>query len=274
MRGQIAQVKGLFTGEPEGFARGVAGLRTGNAASSADAGLPGVAILPVLPALAGLLPGGGLARGSVLAVEQPGLLCLALLAEASAAGSWCGVAGVPSLGVVAAAGMGAEPTRLMLVPEPGPNWPQVVASMLEACEVVVVQPPEPPSGQVRRRLEGTLRRGGGVLIAAGEWDGAPVRLRVTRRSWAGIGDGYGRLRGCRAEVVAEGRGAAARPRRQWLWLPGPDGTVTVDETAAAARPAAPAWAMGGVDPQAEVALAGPAQLEAVQLETALAGVGR
>ena len=146
--------------------------------------------------------------------------------------------------------------------------------MLEACEVVVVRPPESPSGQVRRRLEGTLRRGGGVLIAAGAWDGAPVRLRVTQRSWAGIGDGYGRLRGCRAEVVAEGRGAAARPRRQWLWLPGPDGTVTVDETAAAARPAAPAWAMGGVDPQAEVALAGPAQLEAVQLETALAGVGR
>jgi hypothetical protein len=271
MRGQIAQVKGLFEGKPERVARGVEGLRTGNAASSTDAGLPGAPILPVPPALAGLLPGGGLARGSVLAVEQPGLLCLALLAGASAAGSWCGVAGVPSLGVVAAAGMGAEPTRLMLVPEPGPSWPQVVASMLEACEVVVVRPPEPPSGQVRRRLEGTLRRGGGVLIAAGVWDGAPVRLRVTRRSWAGIGDGYGSLRGCRAEVVAEGRGAAARPRRQWLWLPGPDGTVTVDETAAAARPAVPAWAAGGVDPQAGAALASSAQMEPTQMEAALAG---
>src|ERR1700761_1934915 len=167
MRGQIAQVKGLFTGEPEGFARGVAGLRTGNAASSTDAGLPGAAILPVLPALAGLLPGGGLARGSVLAVDQPGLLCLALLAGASAAGAWCGVAGVPSLGVVAAAGMGAEPGRLMLVPEPGPGGPQGVGSMLGACGGVEVQPPDPPSGQVRRRLEGVLRRGGGVLVAAG-----------------------------------------------------------------------------------------------------------
>jgi hypothetical protein len=106
-----------------------------------------------------------------------------------------------------------------------------------------------------------------VLIAAGAWDGAPVRLRVTQRSWAGIGDGYGSLRGCRAEVVAEGRGAAHRPRRQWLWLPGPDGTVTVDETAAAARPAIPAWAAGGVDPQAGadlLAASGPA----------LAGVAR
>jgi hypothetical protein len=256
MRGQIAQVTGLFEGQPGDLRRGAEGLGAGNAASSDDAVLPGASILPVLPALAGLLPGGGLARGSVVAVDQPGLLCLALVAGASAAGAWCGVAGVPSLGVVAAAGMGAEPSRLMLVPAPGPGWPQVAASMLEACEVVVVRPPGPPSAQARRRLEGVLRRGGGVLIAAGAWDGAPVRLRVTQRSWAGIGDGHGSLRACRAEVVAEGRGAAARPRRQWLWLPGPDGTVTVDETAAAARPAVPGWAAGGVDPLAGADLAG------------------
>jgi hypothetical protein len=253
MRGLIAQVTGLFNGESEGFSRGVDGLKAGNSASSAEV-VPGASILPVLPALAGLLPGGGLARGAVLTVDQPGLLCLALLAGASAAGAWCGAAGVPGLGVVAAAGMGAEPSRLMLVPEPGPGWPQVVASMLEACEVVVVRPPVPPSAQARRRLEGMLRRGGGVLIAAGEWAGAPVRLRVTQRSWAGIGDGHGSLRACRAEVVAEGRGAAARPRRQWLWLPGPDGTVTVDETAAAARPAVPRWAAGGLDPLAGAGL--------------------
>jgi hypothetical protein len=167
--------------------------------------------------------------------------------------------------------MGAEPGRLMLVPEPGPGWPQVVASMLEACEVVVVQPPDPPSAQARRRLEGVLRRGGGVLIAAGAWDGAPVRLRVTQRSWAGIGDGHGRLRACRAEVLAEGRGAAARPRRQWLWLPGPDGTVTVDETAAA-RPAVPTWATGGLDPLAGADLAGATAAAAAMAPAPVAAV--
>ncbi len=193
--------------------------------------LPGGAVLPVLPALAELLPAGGLARGSVIAVDQPGLLCLALVAASSAAGAWCGVAGIPDLGVAAAAGMGVQPARLMLVAHPGPGWPQVVASMLEGCEVVVVRPPARPPAQIRRRLEGALRRGGGVLVVAGEWEGAPVRLRVARRSWAGIGDGYGSLRACRAEVVAAGRGAVARPRRRWLWLPAPDGTVTTDETA-------------------------------------------
>jgi hypothetical protein len=162
----------------------------------------------------------------VVTVERPGLLGLALVAAASAGGAWCGVAGIPDLGVTAAAGVGVEPARLMLVPDPGPGWPQVVASMLDACEVVVVRPPARPSAQARRRLEAVLRRGGGVLVVAGDWAGAPVRLRVASQSWVGIGDGYGSLRGCRAEVVAAGRGAAARPRRQWLWLPGPDGVVS------------------------------------------------
>jgi hypothetical protein len=27
--------------------------------------------------------------------------------------------------------------------------------------------------------------------------------------------------------VADGRGAAARPVTQWLWLPGPDGSVSI-----------------------------------------------
>jgi hypothetical protein len=116
-----------------------------------------------------------------------------------------------------------------------------------------------------------LRRGGGVLIAAGAWDGAPVRLRVTQRSWAGIGDGHGRLRACRAEVLAEGRGAAARPRRQWLWLPGPDGTVTVDETAAA-RPAVPTWATGGLDPLAGADLAGATAAAAAMAPAPVAAV--
>ena len=189
-------------------------------------------VLPALPALAMLLPGGGLTKGSVLAVESAGALCLALIAGPSQAGMWCGVAGMPHLGIVAAAEAGAEPGRMMLVPEPGPQWPEVAATMLDACAVVLLRPPGRAPAQARRRLETAARRSGAALIVAGTWDGAPVRLHVTRRQWDGIGDGYGRLRARRAEVTAEGRGALVRPRRAWLWLPGPDGKIT-----AAARPA-------------------------------------
>jgi hypothetical protein len=188
--------------------------------------LPGEAVLPVLPPLKELLPAGGLQRGSVVAAGRWSLLCLALVAEASAAGSWCAAAGLPQLGVAAAAGAGLDPQRLLLIPDPGPGWPQVVASLLDGCDLVLLRPPDPPSAQARRRLEATLRRSGGVLVVAGEWDGAQARLHIARQEWTGIGAGHGRLRARRVQVVADGRGAAARSAARWLWLPGPDGSVT------------------------------------------------
>lgn len=184
-------------------------------------------ILPVLPALTPLLPAGGLLKGSVTAIGCYGMLSLALMAGPSAEGAWCAVAGIPEFGVAAATAAGVEPDRLLLVPDPGERWLQVVAALLDGCEIVLIRPPAQPASRARRQLEAGLRRAAAVLLVAGAWDGAAVRLRVTRQHWAGLGDGHGRLRACRAEVVADGRAAAAQPRRQWLWLPAPDGTVAV-----------------------------------------------
>lgn len=199
--------------------------------------LSGDGVQPVLPALRDLLPAGGLQRGSVVAAGHWSLLCLALAAEASAAGAWCAVAGLPQAGVAAAAGAGLDPERMLLVPEPGPGWPQVVASLLDGCELVLLRPPARPSAQVRRRVEATVRRFGGVLVVAGDWEGAQVRLLVTDQEWAGIGAGHGRLRARRVRVVADGRGAATRSRAQWLWLPAPDGSVTAAGHAGGGREA-------------------------------------
>src|SRR5262245_60779537 len=171
-----------------------------NGASPSDAPLPGYGALPgrgalpVLPALGELLPG-GLARGSVVAAGRWSLLCLALAAGASVAGAWCAVAGVPQLGVSAAIGVGLDPARLLLVPDPGTAWPQVVASLLDGCELVLLRPPDRAPATVRRRLEAVLRRCGGVLVVAGDWDGAQARLLITRQEWSGIHPGHGRLRG-------------------------------------------------------------------------------
>jgi hypothetical protein len=208
--------------------------RLGSVRPGDDEALPGDGILPVLPALRELLPAGGLPRGSVVAAGRWSLLCLALIAGASAAGAWCAVAGLPQFGAVAAADAGLDLNRVLLIAEPGTIWPQVVASLLDGCEVVLLRPPGRPSAQVRRRLEATVRRFGGVLVVAGEWEGAQTRLLITRQEWAGIGPGHGRLRARRVQVMADGRGAAARPRARWLWLPGPDGSVAVADGAAAA----------------------------------------
>jgi hypothetical protein len=211
-------------------------MTAGQPGSFADPSAPapgktGPSALPVLPALRGLLPRGGLARGSVVAVAEFGLLCLALAAAASADGAWCGIAGIPEAGVLAAAALGLDAGRTLLVPDPGPSWPQVVASLLDGCELVLLRPPERASAQVRHRLEATLRRGRGVLLVAGDWPGAQLRLRVASQRWTGLGDGHGRLQACCAEITADGRGEAAMTRTRWLWLPGEDGGAAVADPA-------------------------------------------
>ena len=215
-------------------------------------------VLPVLPGLRGLLPRGGLARGSVVAVAEFGLLCLALMAAASADGAWCAIAGIPEAGVLAAAGLGLDTERTLLVPAPGPAWPQVVASLLDGCELVLLRPPAPAPAQVRQRLEATLRRGRGVLLLAGDWPGAQVRLRVVTQRWTGLGDGHGRLRACCAEVAAGGRGEAAVARTCWFWLPAQDGGIALADPAdlPAGLPAGPPAGLPGTAPALRVVSAG------------------
>ncbi len=186
-----------------------------------DAGL-----LPVLPALQDLLPMGALQRGSVAAVGDWSMLCLALAAGPVASGAWCAIAGVADFGANAAADAGLDPARLLLIPDLGQNWPQIVASLLDGCDLVLLRPPDRPSAQTRRKVEAAVRRYGGVLLVADEWDGAQVRLHITDHAWTGIGRGHGRLYGRQVRVVADGRGEWSRSRTRWLWLPGPDGAIT------------------------------------------------
>jgi hypothetical protein len=215
--------------------------------------LAGDRLLPVLPALQPLLPEGGLRRGSVVAAAGSTSLALALVAAASAAGSWGAAVGVgrPPLGPVAAAELGVVLERFPLVAAPsgsGPaapgraargGWPWVVAALLDAVDVVVAWPPSRLRATDARRLAARARERGAVLVIAATpfghgaatpfghpagWpEAVDVRLAVVASTWEGIGDGHGRLLARRVEVEATGRGAAARPRRATLWLPAPGG---------------------------------------------------
>ena len=196
--------------------------------------LAGERTLPVLPALAGLLPEAGLRRGSTVAVDGVGAttLALALGAAASAAGSWTAVVGLPSIGLAAAAELGVVLERLVVVDPPPEQWAVVVAALLDAVDVVhASRPPGRVSLGDARRLVARARERGAVLVggsgALGPV-GADVRLRLGPAEWRGpAAGGAGRLTSRVVEVVAGGRGAAARERRVVLELPGPDGAVRV-----------------------------------------------
>ena len=195
--------------------------------------------LPVVPALADLLPSGALRAGSVVSVSGSTSLALALLAAASEGGAWCAAVGVPGLGLLAAAQQGIALDRLVLVTAPGDAWATVVATLVEALDVVLVRPAQRRSEADVRRLSARVREREAVVVALGDWPGADVRLTQTRCRWEGLGAGHGHLRARRVEVQATGRGAAARPRTSTLWLPGPSGRPEVLAPAAPVAPVTP-----------------------------------
>lgn len=193
-------------------------------------------VLPVVPALAGLLPDTGLRRGSTVAVHGGTSLLLALLAAATEAGSWAAVVGMPSLGIAAAAEYGVDVTRLALVPRPGVELPAVVAALLDGVDLVVVQPETVPAA-VARRLSARARHRGAVLLSSGAWPAADVELSCRRSPWSGPSSGYGHLQSRQVQVRSHGRGAAARPQTATLHLPSPDGQVTQAHPSPALREA-------------------------------------
>jgi hypothetical protein len=200
-------------------------------------------VLPVTTPFEGLFPG-GVRRGSVVAAEGPGAtsLTLAMVAGASQAGVWTAAVGVPALGLAAAAELGVDLERLVVVAPPPPaQWPTVVAALVDAFEVLVVRPEARVRPTDARRLVARAKERGAVLYhlpgpRADAWPDAPdLRCTVVTASWSGLGrdaTGSGHLRARLVTVEVAGRREAARPRRAALWLPGPGGGV-----APAARPA-------------------------------------
>ena len=174
--------------------------------------------LPTHPAIASLLPGGALQQGGAYSVEQSSTLIMALLAGPSAAGSWCGVVGMPEFGVEAAAGYGIDLERLVLVPHPGDQWLQVTAAIADVMTVVVTRPPKQASDGQVARLAARLRQRGATLIVLGAWPQTEAMLSITDSNWSGIGHGHGHLTAREVTVTVSTR-TNGRPRSARLWLP-------------------------------------------------------
>lgn len=201
--------------------------------------------LPVPGVLAAMMAQGGLQRGSTVATGGVAATSLALVlaGPVTVAGSWVAVVGLPRLGLLAAAELGIDLERVLLVADPGPAaWATTVASLLDAVEIVLVRPPPRVGVSVQRRLTSRARDRGSVLLQVGghtgAWAQAPdLVVSATAASWVGLGPGHGRLQARRLEVAVTGRRGADRPRRATLWLPGPDGGISLADPIATPRPA-------------------------------------
>lgn len=174
--------------------------------------------IPTHPALASLLPGGGLKQGAVYSVDRSAMLLMALLAGPSAAGSWCAVVGVPEFGVEAAQRFGIDLDRLVLVPHPGDQWMAVTAAIADVMGVVVTRPPKRASDSTVARLSARLRQRGTTLLVMGTWPQSEAMLSLSHSDWHGIGQGHGYLSSREVTITVTNR-VTGRPRSARVWLP-------------------------------------------------------
>lgn len=169
--------------------------------------------LPVPPALADLLPGGGLGRGTVVSYAGARSLLAGLLASVTAHGKHAAVAGLPGFGLLAAAEMGAELGRLAVIPEPGPDPVEIAAVLLDGIDLIVLglRGASVPPSRARVIAARARAKGATLVVTDGHWPDTTLRMDARIAGYAGLGAGHGRLRSFCLDVAASHR--AGPPRR-------------------------------------------------------------
>ncbi|MGO4615940.1 hypothetical protein AB4305_24595 [Nocardia sp. 2YAB30] len=175
-------------------------------------------VLPVPPALAPLLPGGGLVKGSVVAYTGASSLLAGLLAAVTEGGGHAAVVGMPRLGLLAAVEMGAQLRRLAVVADPGPDPVEVAAVLLDGLDLIVLGlgGTAVPPARTRVIAARARNKGATLVVTDGRWSGASLQLDARIAGYVGLGRGRGRLRSL--GLAVEVRGKAGPPRRGRLEL--------------------------------------------------------
>ena len=122
-----------------------------------------------------------LPRGTVVVASGARSLLLKAVATMTASGGHVAMVGQPDIGLLAAVEMGADLSRLALVPDPGADPIGVAAVLLDGMDLVVlglggrsVSP-----SQVRAVTARARNKNCTLLVTGGDWPGARMRLQAT-----------------------------------------------------------------------------------------------
>ena len=156
-----------------------------------------------------------LPRGSVAVAAGARSLSLGMVAAVTAAGGHAVIIGQPDVGLLAAVEMGADLSRLAVIPDPGADPVEVASVLMDGMDLVVLGlggRSVPPS-RARVMVARARQKGCTLLIVDGDWQGASARLeaRVCGYEVAGAGQdiptpGRGRISRVRLAMRARGRG--------------------------------------------------------------------
>lgn len=151
--------------------------------------------LPVPESLAGLLPA-GLPRGTVAVLSGARSVPVGMAAAVTAGGGHVAVVGVPDFGLLAAAEMGADLSRLAVIPNPGADPVEVAAVLMDGMDLVVLGlgGRSVPMTRARAVVARARQRGCTLVVTQGDWQGASMRMDARVRGYQVTSDpGFGRI---------------------------------------------------------------------------------
>ena len=170
-------------------------------------------LLPLPESLTDLLPT-ALPRGTVAVLSGARSLSLSMVAAVTAAGGHAAIVGQPDVGLLAAVEMGADLSRLAVIPEPGADPVEVAAVLMDGMDLVVLGlgGRSVPATRARAVVARARQKGCTLLVTGGDWQGASARLEarvsgyeVTGGSGGRPTPGCGRISRVRLAMRARGR---------------------------------------------------------------------
>jgi hypothetical protein len=191
----------------------VGGGRRGAAPSTEQ--LPDAeSLLPMPESLGDVLPA-PLPRGTVAVLSGARSLSLSMVAAVTAKGGHAAIVGQPDVGLLAAVEMGADLSRIAVIPDPGGDPVEVAAVLMDGMDLVVLGlgGRSVPATRARAVVARARQKGCTLLVTNGDWQGASARLeaRVCGYEITGPGRaGFGRISKVRLELSTSGRAARGR----------------------------------------------------------------
>jgi hypothetical protein len=203
LRRQMAAVSGKVGSSRRGHAHSHPG--PDDLLPDSEAGLPIPQLLTeLLPALPDALP-----RGTVAVLSGARSLLLSMVAAVTAAGGNAAIAGQPDIGLLAAVEMGADLSRLAVIPDPGTDPVEVAAVLMDGMDLVVLAlgGRSVPLTRTRAVVARARQKGCTLLVTDGDWQGASIRLEARVCAYETTSDkpGFGRISKVRLEVRGAGR---------------------------------------------------------------------
>jgi hypothetical protein len=160
-----------------------------------------------------------LSRGSVAVLSGARSLLLSVVAAVTAAGGNVAIVGQPDIGLLAAVEMGADLSRLAVIPDPGTDPVEVAAVLIDGMDLVVLGlgGRRVPQTRARAVVARARNKGCTLLVTDGDWEGAPTRLAARVCGYeitANNRPGFGRIGKVRLQIsgVCGGRRVSGRAR--------------------------------------------------------------